>query len=69
MPQVHLDEETVGRLDALRVDGEEYDAIVGGLIDSCEAEGIAPLGGTETSDRSSGVDETTRDEGDANGDA
>lgn len=65
MPQVHLDEETVGRLDALRADGEEYDAIVGGLIDSCEAAGIAPLDGAETSDRSSGVDETTRDEGDA----
>jgi hypothetical protein len=25
MPQIHLDEETVERLDALRIENEEYD--------------------------------------------
>ncbi|GAA0555630.1 hypothetical protein ABNG02_11505 [Halorubrum ejinorense] len=38
MPQIHLDEETVERLDALRVDDEEYDAIVTELINIYEAE-------------------------------
>jgi hypothetical protein len=38
MPQVHLDEETVERLDALRVDDEEYDEIVSELIGIYEAE-------------------------------
>ena len=38
MPQVHLDEETVERLDALRVDDEEYDEIVSELISIYEAE-------------------------------
>ena len=40
MPQVHLDEETVERLDALRVDDEEYDEIVSELISIYEAEGL-----------------------------
>ena len=38
MPQVHLDEETVERLDALRIDDEEYDEIVSELISIYEAE-------------------------------
>jgi len=38
MPQIHLDEETVERLDALRMDGEEYDEIVSELINIYEAE-------------------------------
>lgn len=37
MPQIHLDDETVERLDALRVDGQEYDDLVNELIDSREA--------------------------------
>ncbi|WP_435160470.1 DUF7557 family protein [Halorubrum sp. SY-15] len=32
MPQIHLDDETVERLDALRTDGEEYDDLVRELI-------------------------------------
>jgi len=40
MPQIHLDEETVERLDALRVDDEEYDEIVRELINIYEAEGL-----------------------------
>ncbi|WP_435073391.1 DUF7557 family protein [Halorubrum sp. HHNYT27] len=38
MPQIHLDEETVERLDALRIDDEEYDEIVNELISIYEAE-------------------------------
>ncbi|WP_176697274.1 hypothetical protein [Halorubrum sp. SD626R] len=38
MPQVHLDEETFERLDALRVDDEEHDEIVSELIGIYEAE-------------------------------
>ncbi|SMO53068.1 DUF7557 family protein [Halorubrum cibi] len=38
MPQIHLDESTVERLDALRRDDEEYDEIVTELIDVYEAE-------------------------------
>jgi hypothetical protein len=38
MPQIHLDQETVERLDALRVDNEEYDEIVTELINIYEAE-------------------------------
>jgi len=40
MPQIHLDEETVERLDALRVDDEEYDEVVSELISIYEAEGL-----------------------------
>jgi hypothetical protein len=32
MPEVHLDDETVERLDALRVEDEEYDEIIRELI-------------------------------------
>ncbi len=38
MPQVHLDDETVARLDSLRRDDEEYDEIVNELINIYEAE-------------------------------
>ena len=38
MPQIHLDEETIERLDALRVDDESYDEIVTELINIYEAE-------------------------------
>ena len=34
MPQIHLDEETIERLDALRADDEEYDELVTELLDS-----------------------------------
>lgn len=37
MPQIHLDEETVERLDALRVDDEDYDELVTELINIYEA--------------------------------
>jgi len=40
MPTVELDEETVERLDALRVDDESYDAVVTELINIYEAEGL-----------------------------
>lgn len=38
MPQIHLDEETIDRLDSLRESGEEYDEIVNELINIYEAE-------------------------------
>ena len=38
MPQIHLDSETVERLDGLRQDDEEYDEIVTELINIYEAE-------------------------------
>lgn len=37
MPQIHLDEETVARLDNLRQDDEDYDEIVNELINIYEA--------------------------------
>ncbi|MFC6614552.1 hypothetical protein ACFQAS_06210 [Halopenitus salinus] len=38
MPQIHLDEETIARLDGLRVDDEEYDDLINELINIYEAE-------------------------------
>ncbi|NHN47899.1 hypothetical protein G9464_09850 [Halostella sp. JP-L12] len=38
MPQVHLDEETLERLDDLRVEDESYDEILTELINIYEAE-------------------------------
>ena len=38
MPTVELDEETIERLDSLRVDDESYDEIVNELINIYEAE-------------------------------
>jgi hypothetical protein len=40
MPQVHLDDGTVERLDGLRQDDEEYDEIVTELINIYEAEAL-----------------------------
>ncbi|MFC7139375.1 hypothetical protein ACFQMA_05920 [Halosimplex aquaticum] len=40
MPTVELDEETIERLDALRVDDESYDEVVTELINIYEAEGL-----------------------------
>jgi hypothetical protein len=38
MPQVHLDDDTVERLDALRQGDEEYDELVNELLNIYEAE-------------------------------
>ncbi|MFC6825535.1 MULTISPECIES: DUF7557 family protein [Halopelagius] len=38
MPQITLDEETVSRLDSLRVEDEDYDEIITELINIYEAE-------------------------------
>lgn len=38
MPEITLDEETVSRLDSLRVEDESYDEIVTELINIYEAE-------------------------------
>jgi len=38
MPQIHLDDETVARLDDLRQEDEEYDELVTELINIYEAE-------------------------------
>ena len=38
MPKVHLDEETIERLDGLRIEDESYDDIVTELINIYEAE-------------------------------
>jgi hypothetical protein len=38
MPQIHLDADTVERLDSLRQEDEEYDEIVTELINIYEAE-------------------------------
>ncbi|ELZ98927.1 hypothetical protein C440_01185 [Haloferax mucosum ATCC BAA-1512] len=37
MPQIHLDDETVERLDMLREEDEEYDELVNELINIYEA--------------------------------
>jgi hypothetical protein len=38
MPQIHLDERTVQRLDNLREEDEEYDELINELINIYEAE-------------------------------
>ena len=38
MPQIHLDEETIQRLDGLRMEDESYDEIINELINIYEAE-------------------------------
>ncbi|MDY6819673.1 MAG: hypothetical protein SVG88_13520 [Halobacteriales archaeon] len=38
MPEIHLADETVDRLDSLRVDDESYDEIINELINIYEAE-------------------------------
>ena len=47
MPQIHLDEETVERLDALRIENEEYDGIVSELINIYEAEELTLFRGSD----------------------
>ncbi|WP_166377235.1 hypothetical protein [Halorubrum sp. BOL3-1] len=47
MPQIHIDEETVERLDALRVDDEEYDEIVSELVNIYEAEELTLFRGSD----------------------
>ena len=47
MPQIHLDEETVERLDALRIEDEEYDEIVSELINIYEAEELTLFRGSD----------------------
>ncbi|WP_199517551.1 hypothetical protein [Haloferax sp. Atlit-12N] len=37
MPQIHLDDETVARLDALREEDEEYDDLINELMNIYEA--------------------------------
>ncbi len=41
MPQIHLDEKTIERLDALRVDDEEYDELVNELVNIYEVSELA----------------------------
>jgi predicted CopG family antitoxin len=38
MPTIHIDEETLQRLDDLRVEDEEYDEIINELINIYQAE-------------------------------
>ncbi|GGL58650.1 DUF7557 family protein [Halocalculus aciditolerans] len=38
MPKIHLDEETIARLDGLRQDEESYDDIVNELVNIYESE-------------------------------
>ena len=38
MPQIHVDEDTVERLDSLRIEDEDYDEIINELINIYEAE-------------------------------
>ncbi|SEH41546.1 MULTISPECIES: hypothetical protein [Halopenitus] len=38
MPQIHIDEETIERLDGLRIEDEEYDDLINELINIYEAE-------------------------------
>jgi hypothetical protein len=51
MPKVHVDEDTVQRLDNLRVDEESYDEIINELINIYEAEELTLFhGGDYSSD-------------------
>jgi predicted CopG family antitoxin len=38
MPKIHLDEDTIERLDSLRIDDESYDEVITELINIYEAE-------------------------------
>lgn len=38
MPKIHLDEDTIARLDSLRQDDESYDELITELINIYEAE-------------------------------
>jgi predicted CopG family antitoxin len=51
MPKIHVDEDTVQRLDNLRVDEESYDEIINELINIYEAEELTLFhGGDYSSD-------------------
>ena len=45
MPQIHLDEDTIQRLDGLRVEDESYDELVNELINIYEAEELTMFHG------------------------
>jgi hypothetical protein len=47
MPSVDLDEETIERLDALRMDDESYDEIVTELINIYQAEELTLFRGSD----------------------
>lgn len=47
MPQIHLDEATIERLDSLRVDNEEYDELVTEMIDVYEDSELAQSRGSD----------------------
>ncbi len=47
MPQIHLDEQTIDRLDALRVEDESYDEIVTELVNIYEAEELTLFKGPD----------------------
>jgi aminoglycoside phosphotransferase len=49
MPKVHVDEDTVQRLDNLRVDEESYDEIINELINIYEAEELTLFHGDDYS--------------------
>jgi hypothetical protein len=47
MPQIHLDEETIDHLDALRVEDESYDEIVTELLNIYETEELTLFRGPD----------------------
>ncbi|WP_172824863.1 hypothetical protein [Halorientalis sp. IM1011] len=47
MPNVDLDEETIERLDGLRVDDESYDEVVNELINIYQAEELTLFRGSD----------------------
>jgi len=49
MPKVHLDDETIERLDALRENGESYDELVTELINIYQAEELTLFHGGDES--------------------
>ena len=49
MPKIHVDEDTVERLDNLRVEDESYDEIVNELINIYEAEELTLFHGGDYS--------------------
>jgi hypothetical protein len=47
MPQIHLDEETIDRLDGLRIEDESYDEIINELINIYETEELTLFKGPD----------------------
>jgi len=47
MPQIHVDEETVERLDGLRQSDEDYDEIINELINIYQAEELTLFRGSD----------------------